>query len=240
MFKKLTVFLLLLLFSDTAGAQHGTRDSTSRDRSAGMTAYYQGFIGDHALLYTGRAYSDYPPLEGHAYLDGPGWYVGSVTYDGIEYRNIYLKYDLVKNLVVVLRPDKQTKVSLHNRLVSRFTLSGKNFVRLQAVDHRGDSLHSFYEIVESGAITLLAKTEKTITDKIKGLQIVRPVSEKTFFHVYQEGTYYPVRNMASFLELVPQQRKEMQQELRRQKIKYRSNPRRALAAMVAHYNQTAR
>lgn len=240
MFKKLTDFLLLLLFPYLVWAQHNPMDTTGRDRLAQMTAYYQGFMGDHAFVYTGKAYFDYPPLNGHAYLDGPGWYTGSVTYDGIEYKNIYIKYDLVRNLVVVLRPDKQTMVSLNNRMVSRFTLSGKNFVQLQAVDHQGASLQSFYEIVERGAITLLAKTEKTITEQIKDLQIVRPVSEKTFFYVYQQGTYHPVRNMASFLALVPQQRKELQQVLRRQKIKYRSNPGRALAVMVAHYNQMQR
>ena len=238
MFTKLTASFLLMMQCHQAAAQLPAADTSLKPRSDEMIAYYHGLLAESAFLYTGRAYFDYPPLEGHAYLDDPNWFPGAVTYDSLEYNNIFLKYDLVKNLVVVQRPDRLTKVSLQNRLVSRFTIGNKKFVQLQAVDERSDSLTGFYELMAMGQITLLGKKEKKVEDVIRNMDMVRVVSEKSSYHVYRNGKYFPVPNLSSFYQLVPGQRKELQQYLRKQKINYRRNPGAALTALVRYYNQT--
>src|SRR5688572_21829744 len=128
MYQKFPALLILTAFFYTASAQEFSFDSVQQQRNHEMAAYYHGFMGQNSFLYTGRSYVNYPPMVGHAYYDGPAYTTGSAVYDGIEYKNILLKYDVVKDQVVVQTPNMLTQSVLENRLLSRFTLGDKSFV----------------------------------------------------------------------------------------------------------------
>ena len=237
MFKKLIAFLISCLYLFTADGQQISADSLQQQRADAQATYYLAFRAEHAFLYTGRAYAHYGPLEGHAYAYSPGWESGSVVYDGITYKNILLKYDLVQQLIVVQRPDGITQLSLQNRLVSGFSLGRKKFMQLQAVDNRGDSLNLFYELLSEGPMTLLAGRRKTIEDKIENMQIQREVYERITYYAYYDGRYFKIGHQNDFLDLVPGSKRELMQHLRKNNIRFRRNPEAALVAMADYYNQ---
>ena len=237
MFNKLIAYLISCFYFFAAAGQQPSADSLHQQRSDAITGYYHAFRAEHAFIYTGRAHTDYGPLEGHAYAYSPGWQRGSVVYDGVTYKNLSLKYDLVQQLVVVQRPDRISQVSLQNRLVSRFSMDGKHFLALHVVDSRGDSLQSFYELLAEGEITLLAGRKKTIEDKIRSMRIERQVYERTRFFALKEGVYFPINSLSDFLDLAPALRKDLQQHLRKNNIRFRRDPQAALVALADYYNQ---
>lgn len=240
MFQKLIAYSIPCFYFSAAAGQQPSANSLHRQRTDAITGYYHAFRAENAFIYTGRAYTDYGPMQGHAYAYSPGWQPGSVIYDGVSYKNIPVKYDLVQQLVVVQRPDGITQLSLQNRLLSQFSLGSRKFLQLHAMDRSGDSLRSFYEVLAEGQLTLLAGRKKIIQDKIGNMQIQRQVYEQTEFYALKNGAYHRLSSQSDFLDLAPGLKKDLLQHLRRNRIRFLRDREAALVALALYYNENSR
>ena len=83
-----------------------------------ISRYYKS-LGEQSGIYRGTEYTGYPfrVRSGHQYFESADISYGSVFYDGILYEGVPMRYDIVKNEVVVLYPDNVSGIRLHNQKI---------------------------------------------------------------------------------------------------------------------------
>ncbi|HZE83808.1 MAG TPA: hypothetical protein VE035_05825 [Puia sp.] len=199
----------------------------SRTALANAIQSYHDFMGDQALVYNGPEHSDYQKMKGHPYFEVEAALKGSVVYDGILYSDMPMHYDLVRDQVVIYNYSGDP-ISLSGEKIKEFSLSGHRFL---------NSTSGFYDLLCTGRVTLLARRIKIIEESIVDLTLVYTAIEKDRYYAVIAGVQHPVGNLNSLLALLKDKKKEIRQDLRKKKIKYRKEPERALVTAVQYYNQ---
>lgn len=230
--------LLLLPFTQVRAQDHNTDTSIFRQAVSNAISYYNKVRGGPmAALYNGVEQPGYFYfIEGTAYFGSPDWQEGSVFYDGIRYDNIRMKYDQVKDLVLIPHTNGYTIISLFSPRVQSFTLPGHHFIY-----HEQQTAHEpatgFYEVLQSGKITLLARRTKKINDNILAADLKQRFEEAYSYYALKDGTFHLIRKESEIMDLVREKKAEIQKMLKSNRIKFRKNREGALIRIVQHYNQ---
>src|SRR5689334_16687899 len=106
---------LWLLIPVALHSQEKSTDSLLyRQALDNAVGYYNQFRGGPtAGLYNGPEQVGYFYfIEGSAYFGSSEWQKGTVFYDGIYYPDVTLKYDQVKDVVLVPHPNGYTAIGL--------------------------------------------------------------------------------------------------------------------------------
>src|SRR5687767_13670753 len=94
---------------------------------------YNPFIEKQSRLYNGIEHQGYSfRIKGHAYFIQKELTTGTVVYDGLEFANVPIMYDLLKEQVIVQHSNSFSKVGLVSEKVKEFTLHNHHFIRLIA------------------------------------------------------------------------------------------------------------
>lgn len=188
-------------------------------------------------IYNGIEHVGYlPGIEGFAYYETSGWQRGSLLYDGILYQNEWLQYDLVKDKVVLKRFDG-FPLELRSEKVDYFTLQGDTFINVKSNDKSAPK-KGFYKRVVAGPLTILSRHTKVFEEKLEGVQLRQKFNEATAYYAVTDNRYYPARNAAAVLALTGTWKNDIQQHLKRNKIKYKNNPGLTLLTIAELYNKT--
>lgn len=223
-------------------AQEGHKDSSAADRAAVYAKQmYDSRRADESSLYNGIQFYPYlASIEGIAFFQSPNWQTGSLIYDNIRYDNISLKFDMVKEQVVVA-PDKEggLYISLFSPRVKEFSFAGIKFVRLGKPGDGSGLPEGFYQQLVSGKLTALARKTKTIVEWIVDQTIMRRFDSITRYYVQKDSVYHPIMNASDLFDLVKDRKKEVQQFLSSRKLKYRREPEKTIISAIEFYNQPA-
>src|SRR4029078_599628 len=129
-------------------------------------------------------------IKGTPYFGPEGWQQGTVLYDGILYRNVPVKYDMVKDLLLVGHPNGYTVLSLFSPRVDSFSFAGHRFHYMK---DRKDLPPGFYELMKEGKVSCLVKRAEKIDENVlspdRGEQFV---SADEYF-VMKDGNYYRIK-----------------------------------------------
>ena len=136
---------------------NGPRDpSAAKDSLAALSGLtnalktYHNYLTPETELYRGGQYAEYTFLiaKGHPYFDIDSMIIGTVSYNGILYENVPLKYDIVKDALLTDDPYDYYKISLISEQISRFTIGQHVFIRLTDSINRTAPRVGFYEQLE--------------------------------------------------------------------------------------------
>lgn len=193
-----------------------------------------------AALYNGKEHIGYvPTIEGTAYFGGKEWQTGSLTLQGVLYRDALLKYDLVADEVIVLHTNGFTGVTLFMPRVQSFTLNNKSFVRLP--DHPASGFKAaIYEELQKGKLTLYAKRSKLLQQTMLTNAIEKKFVDNHSYFILKEGSYYPVKNEKALTDLLGDKKEEVTAWMKASGINYKANPEDAMIKIVGFYNQLSR
>ena len=235
----------LLVCNDSYAQQPFPDSATSGDDAAAgaLRAFHQS-AGHQSQLYSGRIHIAYPPnLIGSAYYLSNDPQSGAVEYDHILFRNVPLRYDEVRDKVVVQHFNAVSAFELFSDRISRFWLGGTHaFIRL--VQEPADTAHTpatgFYEVLCTGRVTLLARRKKLVVDFIENMEVRQRIDLKESFFAEVEGVYYPVNTQRSLLAVLKDNKKEVQQYMKRSGPKFRKGPEDYLIRATTYYNQLTR
>ncbi|MDB5136146.1 MAG: hypothetical protein JWP37_2749 [Mucilaginibacter sp.] len=223
--------------------QEAQNDSTYlKNMLAQTVSNFNKSIGQQSRLYNGAEYQLYDrTIKGTALfpLDAETWELGQVNYDGIFYKDVPMMYDIYKDVVVVLLYNKFSMYTLLDERVHDFNLSGHHFVRVEA-----DSLNSrsgigtgFYDELYGGKIEVLAKRTKTIQNSTNvTANLETYFIEKNDYYLRKGNAYYSVGSQSSFLNVLKDKKKILQQYIKDNNIKFRKDPEGAMANIAAYYD----
>ena len=237
---KFLLFLLSGLFSFLlCFCQNVKTDSLTTVQVKNVIALYDQYTDGNAPIYNGTQYYYYTfKMDGNPFFQAsdisPGW----ITYGGKKYEPLSMLYDITRNEVVILLPDSNSRIVLHNDFIDSFHLAGHTFISLRE-DHQQNLYNTgFYDLLYNGHVQLLARRTKTMQLILKENPVVTAMYSKDFFYIHKLGLYYFITDKKDVLRLLSDKKAEIKKMIRRQHLKFgRANIENTLTNVVAYYDQ---
>lgn len=247
--KKILLCLIVIsciFLSKRTQGQTSVGDTTGQQVAlTRITDAYNKAIGQQSRLYNGQEHNPYSlNIQGTAYFsDVNGFKPGTVTYDGFFYKDVPMMYDLYKDVVVVLLYNKFSTYCLINERVQSFDLLNHHFVYIVA-----DSLNvkagintGFYDQLYSGNnLAVLVKRSKSIQSTSSSNTIETFFTSSKSFYLRKGNTYYSISSQSSLLAILKDKKKDLQQYIRANKIKFRKAPEETMVAIVNRYDELSK
>lgn len=232
-----TLFLALNCFSQTLKPDSNARQNIIDKAIAGFYAN----AGDQSRLYNGPEYTSYERIiKGNAYFtEATGFSAGTVEYDGFVYKDVPMMYDLYKDCVVVLLPNKSARISLLSNRVQSFDLLGHHFVYIDADTLNSKVIKSgFYDQLYKGRSEVLVKRSKSIQNSSVLVTVIETffVAKKEIF-LEKNGIYTGVGSQGSVLDVFKDKKKEIKQYVRSSQVKFSDDQERAIVNAASYYDQ---
>lgn len=218
------------IFGDSALFVRAINDAKNR---------YDMQMAGESAIYNGIRVYPYPPeIEGTAFFQSPDFQKATIVYGDVMYNNISMKYDLVKDEVVVSPEDKTwLLISLFSPRVSEFSFGTYKFVHLRQSDNLSSLTNGFYEVIAEGKVTAFVRHKKSIYKKVVDNYLYQRFDEKIRYYLLKTGVYFSVRNANDLFDVVREHKKEVKQFLSQNKLKFRRNPGKTIYAAVELYNR---
>jgi hypothetical protein len=231
---------------DKSFGQAALSDSSYLQASVNQTvANFYKAIGQQSRLYNGHEYNPYDPhMIGTALYpyDSQNWELGEVNYDGIFYKNVPIKYDAYKDMVVVLLYNKFSMYTLLKNRVHDFTFANHHFILFNAdtlVNDKSGISDGFYEELYGGkTVSVLAKRTKTIQNAPAAVSVSQfSFSSHDDYYLRKGNVYYKVsRSQGSFLKVLKDKKSVLQQYIKQNNIRFNDNPEDAMVKIVSYYD----
>lgn len=237
------LFLLALGLGEPAFGQ-GVAPLAQPDSSLVATAIrslgqqYTSGLGYEAGLYNGPLYTDYvrPGTQGHRFFGSAGPQVASLTYAGQAYAAVPLRYDLIRDQLVLTAPTGNQEMTLVNELVTSFVLDDHVFTRL-VVDSSASSpvRTGFYEVLVAGPVRLLAAHHKALQKRSSAGRVESEITASDAYFLEKNRQYYAVEKAGAVWQLFPEHKAALRQYTRVNHLSFRPEGRaQALAALVRY------
>lgn len=210
---------ILLLFSSSAAL-------LAQERALSIEPYLQK-AGDHAIIYQGRIE---PPFNYSQWTAQPFWsdkdaHEGAISFKGILYPNVSLRYDVYQNLVSVVSPVRGVAIVPDQAFIDYFIVEGYRHVRI------GDY---FMRILHEGnQVSLVMRRRKLKTaDVIVGMHAVKNLATSDNYYLIPTEALHAsvidarllqeVDNAKDLGKLYPEQKKQIKSYSKKNRLKFNS------------------
>ena len=230
----------LLLWTGVARAQQPAAD-TSQTALASLQQRYTTTQGYNLRLYNGPEYVNYMRryVKGHQFFGTDELRPATIDYDGATYLNIPLRYDLVRGQVVLKAPLGALDLRLVNEHLTRFTLAGHTFVRLQPPADNGlPAATGFYDLLLDGPTPVLVARSKKVLESMTPEGASGEVVERNEVFIGKAGRYYPVSKASAVLRLFPENKAVLRKYAKDKGLKFNPQYRENSILELVRYQRT--
>lgn len=239
---KLAIVLPMIICTGTAFAQASVPDDENNSVAIqNAIALYHQFVFPETNLYNGREYIDYAYTinEGTPFFAYTDFVTGSVFYNGIQYKDVPVMFDLINEEVIILNPSGTNKISLNTEHVASFSLRDLRFVKLTADSLKGTSLRpGFYAVLYDGKNDVYLKQTKKILESVSVSEgVKRTIDEQSEYYIQKNGSFYAVTTKRSLLNILKDKRKDVQQFIKRSRLNIRKEKYLGLPKVLAYYDE---
>ena len=235
-------FLLMLSSWAASGQPVAPAVAPLPAATALQLAYAQSSVG-YPMLYNGPEYGDYTAKyharNGHPFFLQPDVLPGTLRYNGHDFANLRLQYDLVLDQVVLYQPNGSLRLRLLNEKVQTFSLDKHAFVRLVPDSASAGVVRpGYYEVLANGPVQVLAQRSKHIQERLN-----RPFVDAEFVAtnrllMQKDGHYFVVRGKGAALRLLADHAREVQQYLKEQRLRLGGAQLESSLVTLANYYNT--
>ncbi|HEY4206084.1 MAG TPA: hypothetical protein VGM31_04685 [Puia sp.] len=235
---KTSLFYTLLILPSFLYAQLSAGDSSSRLDRWPVDSLVQNQLGGNLRLFTGAEYiRNGQHAQGHPFFQSDIPLDGSASYDGANYENILLQYDLITGEVITHDSTVNANISLVREKLPRFTISGHVFLWLPAVGDSAITLDpGYYEMLYNGPCSLVARHEKKMVYPTTNEEIVKYV-ESTNYFLRRDGQYFRIEGQHSLLKVLADKKDPLKKFIRQNKLQFDKYPGNALIQVIHYYTQ---
>lgn len=205
---------------------------------AGARKAYVAALGNQAVLYDGAEYVDYttPGTRGHQFFGEPEAQLGSVVYRSGTFTNVPLRYDLVRDQLVLLYPGQAAALMLVPAKVASFSLGSHRFVRVVRDSLAGNGLATgFYELLADGPVRLLARRQKRVYQTIIGQNLTLEYRQTDAVYLRTATAGAEVSGLKDLVALLPDHQADVQRYARQQRLSFAPASRVESAAQLLRY-----
>lgn len=213
--------------------------SDSAIRAAGVNTavgQFRDFMGTAAPLYSGPRYTEYyaQMKESHPFFMGTVAHPGEVMFDHILYPNIFLKYDMLMNKVVLSDSVRLLSTSLNIDKIDYFTIAGQRFIKLYKTKTNNLPETNFYQVLYAGKnLTLYKKDQRKINEDTDHK---RYIWSDVSYYLEKDGRYYSISGQSSALNAMDDKRQQLRNYIRSNDLSFRENLEAAVQGTVKYYD----
>jgi hypothetical protein len=190
------------------------------------------------IIYNGKEHLGYAArIEGIAYYQTKDWQPGTMTYHDVYFPDVFLKYDLVSNELIIRHHDNGIGISLFTPRLKNFSFSGKKFIVFSG-EEKGLPPAGIYEQIATGKISFYIHRSKFIKETIEGLELRQQFITNDTYYLVKDGMCYPVKHQKDLSQLTKEKRAEIRKVLKGQGLRFRMVPEAVLTETVNYYNKT--
>jgi hypothetical protein len=187
--------------------------------------HYDTMMRGKDLYYNGSFYKD-PPQNGeqHAFFKSEEWQKGAIVFDGHNFENLSLLFDLTKGLLVtetihgnmfVINPQKLTA----------FTIGDHKFIQINNKMYKNSLPTSgYYQVLYEGRTMVLSLPEKSMQERIEAGKFNIEFDERERFYVLHKGVFHQVKGRSSILKILNEQKQSLKLLLRKNKVVFGKHP----------------
>lgn len=241
--KLFTITLFQLFLLQKSYCQPNPQINSGQKALEAARSLYFTSLAAQSGIYRGVEYTGFPYRlnNGHQFFESTDPVKGSVYYDGVLYKDIPIWYDLVKKQLIVQYVDQFSMIKLHNELIDYFSIFNHHFVHLGRDEISKRTLsEGFYDLVYVGKTQVLVKRSKGTLKEVNTGVVMTILKQKNEFYLVKDGAYLPVKSQSSVLKALGSQHKEIQDFLRKNKIKFKKDPEASIIKMVSYFDQLSK
>ena len=209
---------------------------------ANSRSAYSNKIGYQSRLFNGIKYVDYAAgFTGNAYYATNEFQNATLHYDGSDFYNIPVLYDLYREMVVVKYPADTSNMSLVNSKLDQFILGSHIFVRIDADNSPKSLTTGFYELLYGGRSRFVKKYTKDIQEERSTMGIQHIFNEHTAYYLLKDNVYNPISGKRAMLNLFKDKKKELEEYIKTNKIDFGSqNEEQSMIKVASYYDQLSK
>ena len=221
----LPAFLGLILTSAFCHAQANTFYGSAPDTTglASALALYERTLATSLPIYRGSIYTDYHRgVRGHPFWLSDSWEYGKLLYDGQWYPNVYLRYDVTRDIVLLQGYDERgylVSLQINQLKTQAFEITDQTFVHEQSGVVAEKLGKGFYELHYDGSVRVLVKCKKSLQQTKSLNSIYLEFQEKTRLFIQMGGNVYPIKRRSHILALLDDDGRNLRNHLRAMGLK---------------------
>ena len=204
---------------------------------------YFASASDYARLYVGAVEAQYPKALWHElpyYKGNTTMYRGRISYHGVVYDNVLMRFDQLKQCVVVVPPREGVFCLPEQEFVDWFEMDGRRFVHDPEDGSRYSSLLS--DGSTNGICLYHCEWKDYGGDKVfEGKKYLKTLyTEERYTLVTPDGEAHHVKRASDVVKLFPEQKKQIKQYVKKNRLSFsRSNREISLKKVVESLPQQA-
>lgn len=188
------------------------------------------FLYNRDCFIAGKLYYPKGTKDNHPYWPDNNWRPGSVKFKDAEYVISTMKYDIEKDVVVVLKTIATLgyPVQLNKIVIPEFSFNGKRFIFLDSIKKPG-----YYELLYKSKISAWAKWEKADTNPLGGT----PKYSLTLkFIILKENQYYRAKNLKDLYKIFSDKEEELKRFKKNNKLSFTKDKTGTVGKLTEKYN----
>ena len=235
-------FFSLLLITAQSMAQSKHSDSALlADAINFQERKFQDYVNVNSPLYNGTSYIKYwNKTIGHPFFDTNKFQMGNISYQEFKYRNIPLKFDEFKNLLVTYNANHEFEMALVNEKIAEFIIGEHQFIHLtkDSVKQYNPS-PGYYELLYDGFSKVVVRYHKRIEASLKAEDNTSSFVEYAQYFVFVKNEYHLIESISDFLSLHPAQKAGLKKWIRKEKLNFSRTPAKALVSLSEYFDTIA-
>lgn len=189
-----------------------------------------------SVIYHGKEQVQYlSSIKYHPYFKSADYTLGRLLYDGIEYKDVNMRYDIYRGELLLLSPDNRFNVILPSDRLSYAIIHGYRLEYIDPDGSSGDMPRGYYFILHDGDVDLLAYCSCRLNHEVKGMEHIDYFEQSTRYYVRIDGKCHHVRGKRSILALFKSHKRELSQFIKSEKLSFRSSLEQSLVQVLKHY-----
>lgn len=199
-----------------------------------LKQYYMWFDSffeqGNSELYNGFNYFDFYRTKNrnHQFFKSNNFELGSLNYNGQNFYDIYMKYDIYKDNLVLRLPSQlnYVTVKLIKEKVYYFSIGNQVFTNIpeNLNDNIETSLKGFYEVLKrTTSISLYKKHLKLEQTYISESKTYSKFNGKIFYLIHYKNSYHLINSYKDFTRLLPNYKRQISKYYKKQKKLYKFN-----------------
>jgi len=233
----------LLFFCFKANAQYNESDSMlyKKAKEYAVSLYHEN-IKNESGLYNGSQYVVYAQTiqDGIPFFEITQPSNGNVTYWGVEYKNVPLLYDILKGEIITVVPSTNYLIKLNTEKVSSFEVLNHKFIRIAKDSSNKNIKTGFYDVLYDGQTAVYKKEIKTLNEDLSSGKLRTFILDENAFFIKKNNVFFTVSNKSSLLDILKDKKKEVQEFIRKNKLKIRKDKDNALPKIAAFYDEISK
>ena len=225
--------LIFILFL-SGGILWAQETETAQIPPADAIQNYLTATKEYAALFNGKIETPFDSRQfvNHAYLGTDQYTKGSLCYNQVVYRDVYLRLDLYRDEMTVYSPDKPYHIVLDKEKFNYAEINGFTVVTSIYETETGEK---YRLLIDNGIYPFVKQYRVTVKNELSNIDVRRHFLFQEQYFIYINGVLSPVKNKNSLLRLFPDRKKELNEYARQHKLNFKAKFEQSVVALVNHY-----